>query len=202
MAPQDTDRRLLEAAGEVFAARGFAAATVREICERAEANVAAINYHYGDKQGLYQAVFRHAARCGEQQPDPQELSGEPAARLRAWAASFLRGLVEKDCAGWPGRLMARELADPSPALAEYIEQGARPRYELLLDILAQARPRMSAARLRRCAASVIGQVIFYHHAQPFIARLAPDNLLTADTVERTANHIAAFSLAGLMAELP
>ena len=195
--PLETEQRLLEAAGQVFAERGFAAATVREICERAEANIAAINYHFGDKLGLYQAVFRHASACGETQPELAELEGTPVARLQAWTVSFLRGLIAKDRAGWPGRLMTRELADPSPILVEYIEGGARPRYALLLEILAAARPQLGSETLRRCAASVIGQVIFYHHAKPFIDRLAPDHVLSEGTLTATAEHITAFSLAGL-----
>ena len=48
----NTRQRVLEAAGEVFAERGFRAATVREICQRAKANLAAVNYHFGDKERL------------------------------------------------------------------------------------------------------------------------------------------------------
>lgn len=195
----DTVQRLLEAAGQVFAERGFAEATVRDICERAGANVAAINYHFRDKIGLYQAVFRHAATCGEASFLPLSRSGTPEQRLRAWTAAFLNDLVAKDRAGWPGRLMARELADPSPLLIEFIERGARPRFESLLDILSAARPELSPDHLRRCAASVIGQVIFYHHGKPFIERLDPANVLTEERVEMIATHITAFSLAGLAA---
>src|SRR5271168_3629349 len=58
--PDETRRQLLEAAGEVFAEVGFRDATVREICQRAGANVAAINYHFGDKENLYEEVLRYA----------------------------------------------------------------------------------------------------------------------------------------------
>ena len=60
----ETRRRLLDAAGEVFAEKGFAKATVREICQKAEANIAAVNYHFGDKEKLYAAVLPTASRPG------------------------------------------------------------------------------------------------------------------------------------------
>src|SRR4051794_36148064 len=54
-----TRERLLEAAGQVFAEQGFRRATVRQICKRANANVAAVSYHFGDKLKLYAAVINH-----------------------------------------------------------------------------------------------------------------------------------------------
>ena len=59
----ETRQRLLEAAGEVFAERGFRAATVRVICQRAKANIAAVNYYFGDKERLYTAVLQYAFGC-------------------------------------------------------------------------------------------------------------------------------------------
>jgi len=53
----DTRRRLLEAAVEVFAEDGFRNATIERICRRARANIAAAHYYFGDKQGLYTALF-------------------------------------------------------------------------------------------------------------------------------------------------
>ena len=72
--------RLLEAAGEVFAERGFRDATVREICKRADMNQAAINYYFGDKKGIYEAVLRYAHRHAVEKHPPGKESLETPLR--------------------------------------------------------------------------------------------------------------------------
>jgi AcrR family transcriptional regulator len=61
--PDKTRQRLLEAAGEIFAEQGFRKATVRDICARADANVASVKYHFGDKEKLYSEILRFAHGC-------------------------------------------------------------------------------------------------------------------------------------------
>ena len=57
---QLTRTELLEAAGQVFAEKGFHRATGKEICERAGTNAAAVNYYFGGMEGLYAAVIEEA----------------------------------------------------------------------------------------------------------------------------------------------
>src|SRR3954453_12160787 len=88
-----TRKRLLEAAGEVFADKGFKAATVRDICCRAGANVAAINYHFGDKERLYAEVLQLAQVCAQERC-PEGFGEMPGAsaehRLHTIVHTFLR----------------------------------------------------------------------------------------------------------------
>ena len=71
-----TDR---DAAGEIFAERGFDGTTVRDICQRAGANIAAVNYYFGDKQRLYVEAVVQAHRWRmEQAPLPDWADGHAA----------------------------------------------------------------------------------------------------------------------------
>src|SRR6478672_848939 len=106
-ADRATRGRLIDAAGHVFAAKGFKAATVRDICQRAGANVAAINYHFGDKERLYAEVLRYAHHCAMQR-HPPEMGVTPKApaphRLRAFVVSFLRRMFDEGRPEWQGKI--------------------------------------------------------------------------------------------------
>src|SRR5688572_4852866 len=87
----DTRSRLIDAAGQVFAEKGFRAANIREICQLALANVAAVNYYFGDKEHLYLETVRTAYRfCNEQVPLPTwPPNTPPAKKLRDFVQTLL-----------------------------------------------------------------------------------------------------------------
>src|SRR5258706_12204509 len=124
-----TRARLLDAAGEVFAERGFRSATIREICRRAKANVAAAHYHFGDKEALYFALLKTCADDALKRfPPTLGLSDSATAeeKLHAFVRSFLFRIADKGRPAWHGRLMAREMAEPTTALDGLINDVYRP----------------------------------------------------------------------------
>jgi len=201
----ETRQRLLEAAGEVFAERGFHNATIREICEHAKANVAAINYHFGDKESLYAEVISEWARLTTQKyPPTLGLGDNPTVeeRLHAFVRSFLHRITDTGRPAWHGKLIACEMADPTAALDQLIDENFRPLNELLESIIRSILgARATNDQVRLCAASVIGQCLYYHFARPAIERLHPEQRFEPEDIEQLADHITRFSLAALQASM-
>jgi AcrR family transcriptional regulator len=197
----DTRERLLDAAGAVFAEHGFRQATVREICRRAEANIAAINYHFRDKDGLYMAVLREAQRAAQEKYPPTLGLGPnptPRERLRAFVRNFLLRLFDPGRPAWLGLLMAREMVEPTKSFEVVIEESTRPRYELLLAIVrALLGPEETEERVWLCANSVLGQCMHCYHARHVLARLHGQLPDCMRDVERLADHIVGFSLGAM-----
>jgi AcrR family transcriptional regulator len=198
----ETRRQLLEAAGAVFAEFGFRDATVREICRRAGANVAAVNYHFGDKENLYVEVLRYAhTRAFEKYPPLLDLRDDapPAEKLHAFVHSLLLRIFDKGPTAWHGKLMSREMIEPTPALDSLVEERMRPMAAQIGQIVADLlNCPVSDERVRLYAFSIVSQCVFYHHCRPVICRLFPQRppLELAD-VARLATHITNFSLAAM-----
>lgn len=197
----ETRERLREAARTLFAERGFHKVTVREVCLAARANVAAINYHFGDKLGLYVdivqdgiAIMRESNRLGEDAG-----RGLPAdERLRAFLRVFLTrvaGAGEKG--SWLAQIMAREMEDPTPAMDLVVEQVIAPRMAYLGEAIAELLDcPVSDPRVNRCFASIQGQCLIY---RPHLVRERFLKITGPLDIEALTHHITEFSLAGIRA---
>jgi|SRR5262245_179479 len=191
----DTRARLLEAAVEVFAEEGFRKATIHRICKLAGANIAAAHYHFGDKEGLYTAVFEYAERQAAERTPPESADGAgPEERLRAHVTSFLSRLLDPGRPAWIARLLARELIDPTPALDGLVRRRMRATHDQLADIVrAILGPGATQEAVRLCTLSVISQCVFYKNSAAVVSRLYPD-IVPSREVERLADHVTRFSL--------
>ena len=194
----DTRARLLEAAVEVFAEEGFRGATIQRICKLAGANIAAAHYHFGDKEGLYTAVFEYAERNAAERPPPETAEGKgPEERLRTHVTSFLSRLLDPGRPAWIARLLARELIDPTPALDGFVRRRWRANHAQLADIIrALLGPEATPEAVRLCTLSVISQCVFYRNSAAVVSRLYPE-LVPSREIERLADHVTRVSLAAM-----
>jgi AcrR family transcriptional regulator len=203
MATNDIDttrERIAEAAGEIFAERGFDGTTVRDICQRAGANIAAVNYYFGDKQRLYiDAVVRAHRWRMEQAALPEWSDGTPAeTKLADFITTFIRRVRTGPEDTWHTKLMMREMAHPTAACAELVQSSIRPQFEILLAILRELLPSdVSAERLQLTAFSIVGQCLFYHFADPVVRNLLSSKEYSDLDVAKLAQHILDFSLSSV-----
>jgi AcrR family transcriptional regulator len=192
--------RITDAAGEIFAERGFDGTTVRDICQRAGANVAAVNYYFGDKQQLYiEAVVRAHQWRMEKARLPEWPAGTSAeTKLADFIKTFIRRVRIGPEITWHTRLMMREMAHPTDACAELVQSSIRPQFEILLQILQELLSSdVSDDDLRLTAFSIVGQCLFYHFADAVIRNLLTGEEYSALDIEKLANHITNFSLCSI-----
>jgi AcrR family transcriptional regulator len=199
---RETRDRLLAAAERLFADRGFKKVTVRDICKVAKANVAAINYHFGDKLGLYREVLQSAIdRMRATNEAAREAGRGKSAeeQLRRYIVIFVHRFLESGNDA-VHRLITREVHDPTPAIDALVEQGVKPRVEYLSGVLAEMmRCSPSDKRVLRCLASIQAQSVAYLH-NPIAERLGfTMEPKTPAQIDEIADHIAQFSLAGVRA---
>jgi len=196
----ETRARLLAVATTLFTDQGFKQVTVRDICREARANVAAVNYYFGGKQGLYTQVVRAGVAVMRETEEMAERAAEglpPEERLRAYVRAFL-GRVIHGRPSWIHKLVTREMNDPTPALEIIVEQAIQPRIEYLGALLAEllAAPR-DDERVWHSMASIWGQWLV-HIPNEGRDRIWPRRREPAD-IERLVDHITEFSLGGIRA---
>lgn len=206
-AGDDPRGRILSAAGQEFAERGYEAATVRDICLAAGVNIAAVNYYFGDKKRLYIESVKHAHQQRAAEVPLPEASGRPATeRLHDFIDTTLQRMLGFSEQPWQGRLMLREVLQPTEACREMVEDYIRPHFAVLVSILDElCNGRLPQSELRRVAMSIIGQCFLYRAAGEVVGMLVPqDEIDSLHTPKQLADHITRFSLAamGVGAPLP
>jgi len=203
---EETKRNLLLSASEVFAMRGFRGATIAEICRKAGANTAAVNYHFGSKEAIYVACWRFAFEQSllKYPPDggmPQDAA--PEVRLRARILAIMRRIVD------PGSheldIVYKETASPTGLLTHAIQEVLEPVFlGLNLTIRELLGAEATEEQVRLCLMSIRAQCFGpwmrqrrrrLHPARPLPSIQDP----VMDNVEALADHVTRFSLAGIRA---
>jgi AcrR family transcriptional regulator len=208
----DTRTRLLEAAIHCFAEKGFEGTGIRDIAQRAQANSALVQYHFGGKEGLYEEAFRflfshkHTLIAGlAPAPDPRSPGARESALLglREHIAAFCRELLGGSCdprsgdlERAAGLLWSRESQDPRPGLREFLHEVFRPYTEHLEGFLRVLRPDLEDERLFEFGMSIHGMILSYRTHLGLARLLRGDEQYPRDLDALTA-HFVDFTFRGL-----
>lgn len=193
--------QLLEAAGEVFAEKGFDGATSREICLRAGVNLAAVNYHFGGFDALYIATLKEAHRRADiLSPEKASAAALPAReRLRAFLRDLAGHLAQSAASSWEMRLVSREMVIPTFAQADFVATSIAPRRAYLKSIIGEIINRPPEDPLvGRCLLTVIAPCIMLSIInRSSLETFLPDLAGESGGIEALVTHIERFVFAGL-----
>ena len=205
--PQASVRdRLLDAAADCFAERGFAGTSVRDITTAASCNVGAINYYFGSKYGLYLALFEErfaelterrvsALRALMEQPD---LSLEQV--LETFCEAFLAPLRSGDRGRETMMLIMRDMVEGHLPGALIANRMVRPTVGALMGAVDRARPGLSREQLQLCCHSLISQLVHAMQIQRLHDR-SDTAKLPRVSIEKTVDHVVQFTAAGIRSYL-
>jgi AcrR family transcriptional regulator len=198
-----TRSRLLEAAGRVFAERGYDRATAREICELARVNPAAVNYHFGGKEQLYAEAVREAdSRLLDRKALTAILEADttPEMKIEELFSAILHSLLDPEPSAWYAKLFVREMVTPTKALQEVLDQRVRPNMLLFRRLVAQIMDLpVEHPSVIRGSTSAFSQCMFLFQNRQILETLMPELGLDIPQVADLAHHITLFSLGGLQA---
>ncbi|UCG13469.1 MAG: CerR family C-terminal domain-containing protein [Deltaproteobacteria bacterium] len=199
-----TKERILDTAEALFAQKGFQAVSIREITRAARCNLAAVNYHFGNKEKLYLEVFRarwvpRAKRVQESFRESlaaQGLLSLPAV-VKALAQAFLEGPLSDEERLRHSQLMTREMAQPTEAFNQVAEQVMRPFFTELASKLRSVLPDgLEDEQLMLNIFSIFGMVLYFNFARAPVSRLTGREYDSAFKT-RLVEQITEFSLRGM-----
>ena len=201
-----TRDRLLDEAEDLFAQRGYHAVSVREITKAAESNLAAVNYHFGNKQNLYLEVFRarwlpRASRIQQSFKQSLKNNGNPTPNMvvQSFARSFLEGPMSADERTRHLKLISGELVQPTEAFELVVEQVFRPLFGKFLEDLRKAMPdTIDEKQMVLNVFSILSMVLYFNFARPLITSFVGGQE-GKDIETRLVDHIVQFSLSGVNA---
>jgi AcrR family transcriptional regulator len=199
---EDARARLVAAGLRLFADQGFAETSTRELAEAAGVNVAAISYYFGDKAGLYRAVFFEPF---ETPPLDEARLADPALPLpeamTALMDVFMQPLQQGDAVRQCMKLHFREMLEPTGLWEEELARDIKPMHGALVALLAHhlglAAPDDDVHRL---AFSLAGLGVHMHVGREVFDAVQPGLIDDAAGIARWRERLVMYALAMIEAE--
>ncbi len=203
----DTRDRILEKAEMLFALKGYHAVSVREITSAAECNMAAVNYHFSNKENLYMEVFRsrwipRELLMYEEFEKTVDSLEKPTPRMvvQALATAYLEGPLSDEELKRHRQLIVRELNNPSEAFELVADQTLQPLFKKLYSLLGPFMPEGTKdGNLSFDLMSIFGMILYFNYSRPMVSRVTGQPY-DHDFKSRLIDQMVRFSLEGLCVE--
>jgi AcrR family transcriptional regulator len=132
-----TRAKIIDAAGQLFAERGFKGVTVRDIVRQADTHLSALNYHFRTKDALYREVVLEACRLATISENDQRLLNklDPKEALLFLVKKGLKEYREKNESYWQIVIITRECWEPSPVFSEVVEKFLKPEVDFVTNLI-------------------------------------------------------------------
>ncbi|PTN34488.1 CerR family C-terminal domain-containing protein [Desulfonatronum sp. SC1] len=192
--------KLLAAASDVFGKKGFRDATVAEICRRAGANIAAVNYHFGNKEALYRETWRQSF-AESIQAHPQDGGIPPDApaeqRLRGQITALMRRVADPENREFV--ISQMELINPTGLLEEVMKSALIPLREKTLTVVRELLgPEVDEQHVVHCEICILSMCLhpmLIQRIRQRTKKVGPP--LVIDDLDAFADHVVLFALAGI-----
>ena len=189
--------RLLDAALELFAEKGFSKTSTREIAHAAQVNIASISYYFGDKAGLYEAVFTDP-RCNPNVP-PESIADTSISlqqALQRLMGSFLDPLKRGDLLQQCMKLHFREMLEPTGIWQEEIDSNIKPAHAALVSVLCRHLGLAEADDdIHTLAFSITGLGVMLHIGCDVVTTIRPQLVASHTALDRYCDRLVAYALA-------
>lgn len=191
--------RILEAAGPIFGEKGFEGATVREICQKADVNQAAINYYFGSKEKLYVEVFQRAHPAAKGNPEQVSFpaGATPEEKLHLVLQNISTRILDQEIAPWQGEMIMREIHHPSPACQPILVEIVTRQWDVLRQRIRELLgPDLPEPLEYKLIFSLIGQILYYRLSRPLLGVICDPSMMEQHfQAEQLADFVADFFLA-------
>jgi len=201
----DARARLIDAAMELFAEKGYEGTSVRDLATAAGVNVAAVSYHFGSKDALYHECLRACLAPCAQMRERMQFHLEAAQRkksrraaeeaLRACIHIFLEVLTSS--AAKHSQLVMREQSESKPRFEPVIREFFQPVGNILQQIILMLAPELPQIRVFMVISGIIGQCIHTQKARASYRVLAGVDSHSPEYIEMISAHISHFTALGL-----
>ena len=192
---------IIRAAGRIFVEKGYRATTIRQICAEADVNIAAVNYHFGDKKNLYTAVISYYKDSAFKKfPLDYGIreNDSPRSKITSFIYAMAMRIFGEDSEPQFGKLLVRELIEPTGELDNLINDIFRPPFLKLSSIVREILGETATEKnVFLCTMSIIGQCLYFRHSPRMASRIMKNENFSRKEIQTLSDHISRFSLAAL-----